>query len=179
MRAVGGDLAAAGLALAELKGLDGRGKRHRIELKDGSKALLIDESYNANPVSMKATLAQLGAERCDGKKIAVLGAMGELGDKAEFYHRALAEDIIASGAKVVILVGDEMAYTSARLAELVSEKLDHIPEITHVAGSSEAAITTMLTGIARVIGGDDILLVKGSNYLGLAKLVSALVSGEY
>ncbi|MEW4466387.1 UDP-N-acetylmuramoyl-tripeptide--D-alanyl-D-alanine ligase [Parasphingorhabdus sp. JC815] len=179
VRAVDGDLAAAGLALAELKGLDGRGRRHRIALKDGNKALLIDESYNANPLSMRATLAQLGAEQCNGRKIAVLGAMGELGDKSETYHRALADDIIASGAQVIILVGDEMAYTSARLGEIVSEKLDHNPEITHVAGSSDAAIKTILAGVAGAIGGDDILLVKGSNYLGLAKVVSALVSEEY
>lgn len=179
VRAVGGDLAAAGLALAELKGLDGRGKRHRIELKNGGKGLLIDESYNANPVSMRATLAQLAAERCEGKKIVVLGAMGELGDKSEYYHRALADDIIASGAQTILLVGDEMAYTSARLAELASEKLDRTLEITHVAGSSDSDISTILTSVAEGFGGDDILLVKGSNYLGLARVVSALVSGEY
>lgn len=174
VRAVGGDLAAAGLALAELQGLDGRGKRHQITLKDGGRALLIDESYNANPVSMKATLKQLASENCGGKKIVLLGAMGELGDKAAAYHEALADDIIASGAQTVILVGDEMAYTSAKLAKMTPEKLDHTPEISHVAGSSEA-----LAEVARKIGDDDILLIKGSNYLGLAKVVSALVSGEY
>ncbi len=174
VRAVGGDLAAAGLALAELKGLDGRGRRHQIELKDGGQALLIDESYNANPVSMKATLSQLESEVCSGKKIVLLGAMGELGDKAQAYHEALADDIITSGAQAVILVGDEMAYTSAKLAELVSEKLDHAPEISHVAGSAEA-----LAAVAGGIGDADILLIKGSNYLGLAKVVTALVRGEY
>lgn len=174
VRAVGGDLAAAGLALAELKGLDGRGRRHQIDLKDGGRALLIDESYNANPVSMKATLGQLANENCGGKKIALLGAMGELGDKAQVYHESLAGDIIASGAQRVILVGDEMAYTTAKLAALVSEKLDHAPEISHVAGSLEA-----LAEVAERIGDADILLIKGSNYLGLAKVVTALVRGEY
>ncbi len=174
VRVVGGDLAAAGLALAELNGLDGRGKRHKIELKDGGHALLIDESYNANPVSMKATLGQLASEPCNGDKIVLLGAMGELGDKAQVYHEALADDIIASGARTIVLVGDEMVYTSARLAGLASEKLDYTPEITHVAGASEA-----LTEVARKIGDEDTLLIKGSNYLGLAKVVSALVSGEY
>jgi len=174
VRAVGGDLAAAGLALAELKGLDGRGRRHQIELKGGGQALLIDESYNANPVSMKATLSQLESQACSGKKIVLLGAMGELGDKAQAYHEALADDIITSGAQAIILVGDEMAYTSAKLAEIVSEKLDHAPEISHVAGSSDA-----LAAVAGGIGDADILLIKGSNYLGLAKVVTALVRGEY
>lgn len=174
VQAVDGDLASAGLALAELEGLDGRGKRHRIDLKDGGNALLIDESYNANPVSMKATLSQLASESCGGKKVVLLGAMGELGDKAQGYHEALAEDIMASGAQTIILVGDEMAYTSAQLAKMVSEKLDKALEISHVAGSLEALIE-----VAGKIHDDDILLIKGSNYLELAKVVSALVSGEY
>ncbi|QTD55562.1 UDP-N-acetylmuramoyl-tripeptide--D-alanyl-D-alanine ligase [Parasphingorhabdus cellanae] len=179
VRAVGGDLASAGLALAELTGLDGRGKRHQIELKDGGEALLIDESYNANPVSMKATLDQLSNESCRGKKIVVLGAMGELGDKAQAYHEALADDVIASGAEVIILVGDEMVHAQAQLLELVSEQLDHVREISHVAGSSEAVTKTILAEVTKKISDEDILLIKGSNYLGLAKVVSALVSGEY
>lgn len=170
VRAVDGDLASAGLALAELEELDGRGRRHAIALKDGGKALLIDESYNANPVSMKATLAQLSAEPCSGKKITILGAMGELGDKAQHYHEALAADILASGATVIILVGDEMAHTAAKL----NDDLDSAIEISHVADASEA-----LVGVAIFIGDEDILLIKGSNYLGLASVVSALVSGEY
>ncbi|MEH6756124.1 MAG: UDP-N-acetylmuramoyl-tripeptide--D-alanyl-D-alanine ligase [Parasphingorhabdus sp.] len=174
VRAVDGDLASAGLALAELEGLDGRGKRHQIGLKQGGQALLIDESYNANPVSMKATLSQLASENTSGKKMLLLGAMGELGDKAQYYHEALAADIIASGAQIVILIGGEIAYTSAQLAKMLSEKLEHTPEISHVAGSLEA-----LAEVARKISNEDILLIKGSNYLGLAKVVSALVSGEY
>ncbi|HEX8533749.1 MAG TPA: Mur ligase family protein, partial [Allosphingosinicella sp.] len=54
VEAMGGDLAAAGLALADLPGLKGRGERHRVAVR-GGEALLIDESYNANPSSMRAT----------------------------------------------------------------------------------------------------------------------------
>lgn len=174
VQAVGGDLAQAGLALAELQGMDGRGKRHVINLPSGGTARLIDESYNANPVSMKATLEQLAKENCAGKKVAILGAMGELGDQAQSYHEALADEIITSGVSTVILVGDEMAFTSVKLAKADFKDLEQRPEIFHVASASEA-----LAEVAKIISDEDILLIKGSNYLGLAKTVSALVSGEY
>ncbi len=170
VQAVGGDLASAGLALAELDGLDGRGRRHDVILKNGGQALVIDESYNANPVSMKATLAQFASENAAGQKIVVLGAMGELGDKAQHYHEVLAEDILASGAGSAILVGDEMTHTADKLSSDVDSDL----KITHAASSSEA-----LAEVAKIISDEDILLIKGSNYLGLASVVSALVSGEY
>ncbi|MEP2379516.1 UDP-N-acetylmuramoyl-tripeptide--D-alanyl-D-alanine ligase, partial [Parasphingorhabdus sp.] len=174
VRAVGGDLASAGLALAELEGLAGRGQRHKLTLKDGGSALLIDESYNANPVSMKATLDQMSTEPCDGKRIVILGAMGELGDQSRHYHQALADDIRNSGAAHIILVGDEMAHTSARLVDAQAEPLDQLMEISHVASASDALIE-----VATRLGDGDVLLVKGSNYLGLSKTVSSLVSGEY
>src|SRR4051812_5869783 len=65
---VGADVALAGLALADLGGIKGRGERHVLEL-DGGKVLLIDESYNANPASMAATLQSLGAEKDAGRRI--------------------------------------------------------------------------------------------------------------
>ncbi|GAB5487953.1 MAG: UDP-N-acetylmuramoylalanyl-D-glutamyl-2,6-diaminopimelate--D-alanyl-D-alanine ligase [Parasphingorhabdus sp.] len=170
VKAVGGDLAAAGLALAELGGIAGRGKRQEINLNSGGKAIVIDESYNANPISMKATLAQYATEECRGKKITILGAMGELGEKAQIFHEALADDIIAADVNTVILVGEEMAHTAAKL----NDHLDCDAQISHVASASEA-----LTEVAQIISDEDILLIKGSNYLGLAQVVNALASGEY
>lgn len=170
VKAVGGDLAAAGLALAELGGIPGRGKRQVINLGADGNATVIDESYNANPISMKATLSQFANEDCDGKKIAILGAMGELGDKSQHFHEALSDDIAAANIQVAILVGEEMAHTAAKL----HDRLDCDAQISHVASASEA-----LTEVAKIISDEDVLLIKGSNYLGLAKVVAALASGEY
>src|SRR5690606_21046826 len=91
VHAAGGDLGAAGLALAEMGGLKGRGARHRIRVPGGH-ALMIDESYNANPASMRATLAQLGATPAS-RRVAVLGSMKELGDFAPSFHAQLAGPI--------------------------------------------------------------------------------------
>jgi UDP-N-acetylmuramyl pentapeptide synthase len=85
VEAVGGDAALAGLALADLGGLPGRGERHRVRV-DGGEALLIDESYNANPASMAATLRSLGAETGVERRIAVLGPMRELGERSDELH---------------------------------------------------------------------------------------------
>ena len=81
-RLLGADLALAALALAELQPATGRGARITLAMPDGT-ALLIDESYNANPASMRAALALLGqaAIGARGRRIAVLGDMLELGPR--------------------------------------------------------------------------------------------------
>ncbi len=76
--AAGGDLALAGLALAELSGLPGRGERLTIARGEGA-ATVLDESYNANPASMAAALAVLGGVAATGRKRVILGEMRELG----------------------------------------------------------------------------------------------------
>jgi UDP-N-acetylmuramoyl-tripeptide--D-alanyl-D-alanine ligase len=164
VKAAGGDLAAAGLALAELGGLAGRGARHVVELGDGE-ALLIDESYNANPASMAATLAVLGAEKVAGRRIAVLGAMKELGADSAAWHAGLAEPIKAAGVDFAILVGDEMAALAKALGPAV--------EIAHVPDAAAA-----LEAVRVAIGPGDAVLVKGSNAVGLAAFVEALAGGK-
>ena len=86
VEAVGEDVAVAGLALADLGGLKGRGERHMIAI-DGGEVLLIDESYNANPASMAATLKSLGAETRRRRAASPCsGPMRELGEHSDALH---------------------------------------------------------------------------------------------
>jgi UDP-N-acetylmuramoyl-tripeptide--D-alanyl-D-alanine ligase len=161
VEAAGGDLGLAALALAELGGLKGRGERHRIAIA-GGEALLIDESYNANPASMAATLAMLAEE--PGRRVAVLGTMRELGAHSETAHAALAEPIAAAEVSCAILVGDEMAPLARALPAGVDRA--HVPD-------AQAAVAALRE---RVRPGDAIL-IKGSNGVGLAAVVAAMAEG--
>jgi UDP-N-acetylmuramoyl-tripeptide--D-alanyl-D-alanine ligase len=161
--AVGGDLALAGLALADLGGLAGRGARFSVEVKGGH-ALVIDEAYNANPASMRVTLAVLGEEAAT-RKIAVLGEMRELGDKSDDYHAALAGPVRDAAVQLVILVGEKM--------KPLAEALEGQVEIVHVPDA--AAARDRLTA---TLEAGDAVLIKGSNGVGLAAVVAALASGK-
>ncbi|WP_338425000.1 UDP-N-acetylmuramoyl-tripeptide--D-alanyl-D-alanine ligase [Sphingopyxis kveilinensis] len=164
VKAVGGDLPAAGLAFAEMPGLTGRGARHRIAVPGGH-ILVIDESYNANPASMAATIGQLASESAD-RKVAILGAMKELGAGGEAYHADLAVPLVAAGVQFALLVGEEMAP----LAKALEGHIDfaHVPAHPAAVGR-----------LRDMIRPGDAVLVKGSNSVGLSHVVTALMSGDY
>ncbi len=155
--AVGGDLAIAGLALAEWTPPAGRGERHPLRLPGGT-AILIDESYNANPASMAATLAVLGAEPAT-RRIAVLGAMRELGAGSAAFHAALAGPVTDASPDTVVLVGEEMTTLADAL-------LDTGVAVTHCADAAAAS-----AALADLIAPGDVVLVKGSNGVGLDRVV--------
>lgn len=157
--AIGGDLGVAGLALADLEGLAGRGARRKLKLAGGD-ALLIDESYNANPASMRATLKVLAAERAD-RRIAVLGEMRELGESSDAYHAALAVPIDEAGVSRAVLVGEGMLP----LAKALEGRI----ETVHVPDAAAAARV-----LSDLIAPGDAVLVKGSNGVGLARVVADL-----
>jgi UDP-N-acetylmuramoyl-tripeptide--D-alanyl-D-alanine ligase len=161
--AVGGDLALAGLGLAELGGLAGRGARFTVPVA-GGQALVIDESYNANPSSMRATLAVL-AEETASRKLAVLGEMRELGQASPSFHAALAEPIVAAGAERVILVGEAMAPLASALEGVL--EFVHVPDAASALASLRATLTA-----------GDAVLIKGSNGVGLAAVVAGLQGGK-
>ncbi len=156
--AVGADLGLAGLALAELGGLAGRGARFDVLLPGGT-ARVIDESYNANPASMRATLAVLASE--PGRHVAILGEMRELGAASADYHAGLADAVTAARVEAAVLVGEAMAPLAAALAG----RLD----IVHVADAPAA-----LAAARDTLAAGDAVLVKGSNGVGLARVVAGL-----
>ncbi|MDP8995151.1 MAG: UDP-N-acetylmuramoyl-tripeptide--D-alanyl-D-alanine ligase, partial [Pseudomonadota bacterium] len=164
VEAVGGDLAAAGLALADLPGIEGRGARRTIPA-NGGEALLIDESYNANPGSMAATLATFAEEQVAGRRIAVLGAMKELGDQSEAFHAGLARPVEEARVDYAVLVGEEM--------EALAKALGPTVKMSHVGDAAAAADL-----VREALAPGDAVLVKGSNSVGLAALVEALASGK-
>lgn len=176
VRAAGGDLGSAGLALAEMQGLKGRGARTRIAAGggDGSgSALLIDESYNANPASMRATLAQLGATPAR-RRIAVLGAMKELGEHGPAFHAGLIEPIAAAKADHLLLVGDEMQVLADELGKHGADALGKRPSFAHCRTAAEALEALLGFGVE----GGDAILVKGSNSVGLGAIVAALAQDK-
>jgi UDP-N-acetylmuramoyl-tripeptide--D-alanyl-D-alanine ligase len=164
--AAGGDLALAGLALADLTDLPGRGQRLRVATPTGA-AVIIDESYNANPASMAASLAVLGeiVPAGQGRRLAMLGAMRELGGLSNKFHAELAPHIVAAGVSSIILVGNEMKPLAAALAR----RLD----VLHVADAGAAQ-----GEIERLLAGDDVLLVKASNSVRLGDVVAYLRGRE-
>lgn len=168
VQAAGGDLPAAGVALAELPGLAGRGARHPITLDSGT-ALLIDESYNANPASMAATLAQLGREPAQ-RRIAVLGAMKELGEHGPRFHAELLPHLVSAGIDKAILVGDEMAALAEAIA---TARLEKPIDFAHGASVDDAR-----QRLEADLRSGDVILIKGSNSVGLSRIVAALTEGE-
>ncbi|MEN9932947.1 MAG: hypothetical protein RIS17_1520 [Pseudomonadota bacterium] len=166
VQAAGGDLALAGLALADMNGLPGRGRRLRVSAGAGQ-AIIIDEAYNANPASMAASLAVLRdvtPER-HGRRLALLGSMKELGALSDEFHANLAPDVVAAGVTTAILVGAEMKPLAAAL----NRRMD----VRHVADAKAA-----LAELSPLIAADDVLLVKGSNSIGLAGVIDALAATE-
>ncbi|MBD3729720.1 MAG: UDP-N-acetylmuramoyl-tripeptide--D-alanyl-D-alanine ligase [Sphingomonadales bacterium] len=172
VRAAGGDLGAAGLALAEMGGLKGRGARHRIDTP-GGKALLIDESYNANPASMRATLRQLGQTPA-GRRIAVLGSMKELGDFAAGFHAQLVEPLAEAQVDFALLVGPEMVALARELGKSANFPLGMAPAFAHCDDTAGAIAVLEDYGITT----GDAILVKGSNSVGLGRLVAHFTSRE-
>lgn len=157
-QALGADPEHAARSLADLRPPAGRGERHPFKVK-GGEALLIDESYNANPVSVRAALALLG--QMEGRRIAALGDMLELGERADALHADLAKTIAEVGVDLLFTCGRHMAH----LHEAVPAALrgGHAPD--------SAALAVLVRDALRP---GDVLLVKGSLGSRMARVVDAV-----
>jgi UDP-N-acetylmuramoyl-tripeptide--D-alanyl-D-alanine ligase len=162
VKVAGADLARAAGALDGLRAQPGRGGRTIIDGKDGRVAI-IDESYNANPASMRAALATFGlTPRTDfTRRVAVLGDMLELGPEGQKLHQGLAEFIDGAGVDVVFACG-----------ELMGSLYEALPASRRGAYAKTAeALAPMLMG---AVGPGDAIMVKGSLGSRMAPLVEAL-----
>jgi UDP-N-acetylmuramoyl-tripeptide--D-alanyl-D-alanine ligase len=160
---LGADLDPAIAALAELKAFKGRGERHRLGIGEGH-LTLIDESYNANPASMRAAIALLAstAPELNGRRIAVLGDMLEMGAFSEQVHEDLVGPLLAAGIEHVWLAGGEMAVLRDALPDSV--------EVEYREQTSD-----LMDHVVRSVRPGDVVMVKSSLGLGFGKIVSALL----
>jgi len=155
----GQDAALTASRLSTVEAEPGRGRTHMLSIA-GQSVLLIDDSYNANPSSMKAALQRLHYVDCPSRKLALLGDMHELGSQAEQAHMALVPALRSAGLDHVYAAGDLMAQ-AARAAGLAVSRL-----------SPDDAPYSLETDL----GSDDVLLIKGSNAVGLQSISDYLIA---
>jgi UDP-N-acetylmuramoyl-tripeptide--D-alanyl-D-alanine ligase len=160
--ALGADVDRCAAALASFSPQKGRGERFSIATPDGA-ATIIDESYNANPASMRAALALLGAAKPGprGRRIAVLGDMLELGADGAAMHAQLAADLRAN--KVDLLFG---------AGPLTRALFDAAPASMRAAWAERSSELT--AEVARTLRDGDVAMIKGSNASRMGPLVATL-----
>ena len=150
VKLVGADLQAALAAIHELEPPEGRGTRSLLSLKEGA-ALLIDESYNANPASMRVALLNLSRYRGEThlRRIAVLGDMLELGELSQGYHEEIAALLNDLDVEKVFAAGPMMKHMFEKL--IVSKQ-----------GGYQPSSDGLLELVEKNLQGGDVVMVKGS-----------------
>jgi UDP-N-acetylmuramoyl-tripeptide--D-alanyl-D-alanine ligase len=136
---------APGIVFSRLRG-------ELVELPE--KAILINDSYNANPISMRAALDHLASLSAAGRRLAVLGEMRELGPDAAAYHREIGEYARERGVELIIGVGEHAS--------------EYRPD--QQVGDADAAADAL----AAALGPGDAVLVKGSRAVGLERVAEKL-----
>ncbi|MGL4728254.1 MAG: glutamate ligase domain-containing protein, partial [Bosea sp. (in: a-proteobacteria)] len=161
---MGADLALAALAMGDLKPPKGRGARQVLHAP-GGQITLVDESYNANPASMRAALENLGRIRKSGRgrRIAVLGDMLELGPTGPDLHAALAGPLDQHGIDLVFLCGP-----------LMRNLWDALPSERRGAYAPNAA--SLEAHLTDALHADDVVTVKGSLGSKMGPLVKAIMT---
>ena len=155
---VSADHIAAGLGAAQASGM-----RMEISTAPGG-FTIINDAYNANPDSMRAALDTLCSMSCSGKRIAVLGGMGELGENEAALHGQVGADVAASKVDVLVCVG-ELAAAIAAGAKVAGATCD-IECVRDVAGAVEA--------LRRIVAEGDLVLLKASRFMGFEQIVEEI-----
>ncbi len=151
--AVGAGMKAIASGLGEFCGVKGR-----MQKKPGlNGATLIDDSYNANPESVRAALSVLA--EASGKKILVLGDMGELGGSARVFHERVGVESRLAGIDKLLTLGELSAHTAASFG----------PGARHFDGMEELSAE-----VRELLAPDVTLLIKGSRFMKMERLVKSI-----
>lgn len=159
---LGAELQAAASALAHFQAPEGRGRQQRFETSEGP-VLLIDETYNANPASMRAALQVLGStSRSDfSRRVAVLGDMLELGHGGPEFHAGLASAIDTGAIDLVFCAGPLMVHLFERLP-------------LHKRGALADTSEALTPKVLETVRGGDAVMIKGSLGSKMGPLADAL-----
>lgn len=162
LHAAGANVPDALRALATLQPPSGRGSRLDLPVEGGS-LLLIDESYNANPASMRAALAALATvpRKTHPRRLAVLGDMLELGSQAPDMHADLFDSVDAAGVDLVFAAGPNMQHLFERVP-------------TGRQGGWASNSKGIEAQLLAAVRSGDVVMIKGSNGSRMAPLVEAL-----
>ena len=164
VHALGLDIEQAITHLPEQTAIEGRGQIIDVKITEGH-IRIIDESYNANPISMSSALEAasfVAPPKPSGRRIYVLGDMLELGEVSRFHHDAIEKDLEKLKVDHLILCGPEMLSLFNRVKNLL--KTEWV-----------ANVEELLKSPASFLEDGDLLFVKGSGGTGLSKLVSSLM----
>ena len=137
-------------------------------LEAPSGARVIDDSYNAAPASMASSLDVLASMTCSGRRIAVLGEMGELGDEALRLHGYVGAYAAAKGVDLLVIIGGELADAMAEAARTMGLSEDAIERLESVGRAVDV--------IGPVLAEGDLVLVKASRASGLDQFVRGVLA---
>jgi len=152
--------------LADFASPSGRGARHILHLGDGQDCLLLDESYNANPTSMRSALQVLGhtSPTGQGRRIAVLGDMLELGGTTRQAHEDLAPFLAPDVVEVIFLLGNEMRPLAQKLRQAGREIV------------WRATWQELVPLVSATLRSGDVITIKSSKSTGSSHIVAALLN---
>ena len=163
MQALGVDLDMGVAALGAFEPLDGRGAEREVGLATGGTFTLIDESYNANPLSMAAVLRSLGGRKAPGRKIVALTDMLELGEVGPRLHAEIAAAVAAAGI--------DQVYCSGPLMKSLWDALPPTQRGGYAMTAAELA-----PQVASAVEAGDVVMVKGSNGSKASVIAAALAA---
>jgi UDP-N-acetylmuramoyl-tripeptide--D-alanyl-D-alanine ligase len=154
VKTLGANLEHAATSLSRFEASDRRGKSYHLK----NNIILVDESYNANPLSMRAALQSFVERPTSGRKIVVLGDMRELGPDSSKFHQDLENPVLEGNFDKVYTFGTEM---KALHSKIVSIHCD--------------AMEDLIQNILKDINPNDAIMIKASNSINLNKLVNCIL----